>query len=208
MKLSAIDPKKTAVLVIDMQNDFIEPGAELFSQMGYDFVPKMAAFLDECRKRGMLVIYTKNMVQADRHDIGKAGEFCEALKQGKVLIEGTHGVEIFEGVAPKEGDIVLRKNRYSSFYGTRLDSILRTSGIDTVTITGVCTEACCFSTARDAGAMCYDVAFLSDLTGTVDYPDLGFGPMTALQMHHAMLTNIALTTADVMTSDDFLSRLK
>ena len=50
MKLSAIDPKKTAVLVIDMQNDFIEPGAELFSQMGYDFVPKMAAFLDECRK--------------------------------------------------------------------------------------------------------------------------------------------------------------
>ena len=187
MKLSKLVGRKTAILVIDMQNDFIEPGAELFSQMGYDFTPRMASFLDECRKYGILIIYTQNMIQADRRDIGKAGEFCEALKQGRVLIEGTHGVEIFEGVAPKDGDIVLRKNRYSSFYGTRLDSILRSSGIDTIAITGVCTEACCFSTARDAGALCYDVAFLSDLTGTMDYPDLGFGPMSALQMHHAML---------------------
>ena len=208
MKLSSLNPKKTAVLVIDMQNDFIEPGAELFSQMGYDFVPKMAYFLDACRKQGMTIVYTKNMLQKDGRDMGKAGEFCEAVKQGRALVEGTHGVEIFEGVAPKNGDIVIRKNRYSSFFGTRLDSILRTGGIDTVAITGVCTEACCFSTARDAGANNYDVAFLSDLTGTMDYPDLGFGAMSALQMHHAMLTNIALTTADVMTSDDFLSRMK
>ena len=204
MVIRSIDPRRTAVMVIDMQNDFIAPGAVLFSQMGYDFVPAMADFLDRSRQKGMQIIYTQNVLRADGKDMGKSGDFCQAIKEGKALVEGTPGAEIYAPLAPKEGDIVLKKHRYSSFFGTDLDIILRTGGFDTVAITGVCTEACCFSTARDAGALGYDVAFLSDLTGTMDYPDLGFGPMTAQQMQNAMLTNIALTSAHVMTAQQLL----
>ncbi len=205
MKLEKIDPKKAAVLVIDMQNDFIKPGSPLFSKMGFDMAGKMSAFLDECRKKGILVIYTQNTIRPDGKDMGKAGEFCPAIKSGQALVKGSEGAEIFETVAPKEDDIVVEKHRYSSFYGTDLEIILKGSKIDVVGIAGVCTECCCFSTARSAGFRGYDVAFLSDLTGTLDYPDIGFGAMTAEEMHRAMLTNIAVTTADVMTSDHFLS---
>lgn len=195
-------------MVIDMQNDFVEPGAPLFTKMGYDLAPKMAAFLEKCRDAGMHIIYTKNTVEADGRDMLNQGKFCELIGLHKACVAGTRGVEILSVIAPKEGDTVLRKNRYSSFHGTPLDSILRTLGIETVVITGVCTEACCFSTARDAGALGYGVAFLSDLVGNGDFEDLGQGAMSAEEMKRAMLINIALTTADVMTSERLLSLTK
>lgn len=208
MNIQSIDPKKTAVMVIDMQNDFVKPGAPLYVHMGYEFSESLARFLDKCRELGMLIIYTKNVLRADGRDRGKAGEFCQPIKDGLALIDGTPGGEIFDVVAPKEDDVVIKKQKYSSFYGTNLDNILSNCGIDTLVITGVCTEACCFSTARDAGYRNFNIAFLSDLTGTIDYPDMGFGAMTALEMHHAMLTNIALSTAAVMTSEELLNLAK
>lgn len=208
MYLTNIDPKKTAILVIDMQNDFIKPGANIYSHMGYQMCDKLNEFLDINRQKGSLIIYSQNMVRADLLDIGKCGEFCEPLKKGLSGIEGTEGVQIFEKVAPKPGDVVLTKTKYSFFYGTQLDNILRTQGITTVVITGVCTDCCCFSTARDAGFNNYDVAFISDLTGTVDYKDIGYGDFTAEQVQACYLTTIALTTADVMSADEYISRLK
>ena len=203
MHLSRIDPKKTAVLVIDMQNDFIEPGAPIFTEMGYEMCDRLNAFLDAFRAKGTLIIYSQNTLRADFLDIGKGKDFCE----NPVCIEGTHGFEIYPKVAPRPSDVVLRKSNYSFFQCTPLDKILRTNQIDTVIITGVVTDCCCFSTARDAGALNYNVGFISDLTGTVGYDDIGYGAFTAEQVHGCFLTTMAVTTADVMTAEDCLSRL-
>lgn len=207
-KLKHLDPKKTAVLVIDMQNDFIEEGAAMYTPMGHAFVKPLAKFLDSCRALGMPVIYTSHAYRKDKSDMGKGALFCDPAFHGEVMVENTHGVEIYPAIAPKPGDVVITKRSYSGFFATEMDMVLKHKGIDTVVITGVCTEACCFSTARDALFNGYDVAFLSDLTGTIDFPDLGQGAYTAQQIHQTMLCVIAMTTADVMTSDQLLELAK
>lgn len=207
MQIDKIVPSRTAVLVIDMQNDFVRPGAPIYIDMGYRMAPALKEFLDRCREEKIQIIYTKDVIRADRKDIAKAGEFCEPIKEGKALVDGTPGAEIFETVAPEKDDIVINKNRYSAFCGTTLDSILRTLGIDTVAITGVCTECCCFSTARDAGQNCYNVVFISDLTGNNGYEDIGSGAIDAESLHRAMLIMIGHTTAHVMSAEEFLGRI-
>lgn len=207
MKIKEIVPQKTAVLVIDMQNDFIMPGAPIFVNMGLCMVPALKTFLQECRQNGIQIIYTKDVLRSDGKDMGKTGEFCEGIKKQVALVDGTQGAEIYKDIAPQDGDIVLKKNRYSAFYETQLDSILRTMRIDTLAITGVCTDCCCFSTARDAGQMCYDVAFISNLTGNTGYDDIGFGKINDIDLHNYMLTMIGHTTAHVMNSQEFLGKI-
>ena len=208
MRIDKIIPEKTAVLVIDMQNDFVGPGAPIYIDMGHQMAPALKEFLDRCRQEKIQSIYTKDVIRADRKDMAKAGEFCEAIKEGRALVDGTSGAEIYEAVAPRQGDIVIKKNRYSAFCGTTLDSILRTLGVNTVVITGVCTECCCFSTARDAGQNCYDVVFLSDLTGNNGYEDIGYGEIDAASLHRAMLIMIGHTTAHVMNSEEFFGKVE
>ena len=101
------------------------------------------------------------------------------------LVDGTPGVDIYPDLAPAPGEHVIKKHRYSGFFGTDLDIILREWGIDTVIISGTTTENCCHATARDAMFRNYRVVFLSDATATYDYPDRGFGPMPNADVHHA-----------------------
>ncbi len=208
MILNKIDPKKCAVLVIDMQGDFLWPDAPLYSKMGEDMIPKMSRYLDSCRELGMKIIYTRTAYRPDGADMGSGAKFCEPAAKGIALRDGLASSEVVPELTPKEGDILIDKYKYSAFYGTNLDILLTNLGIETVAITGVCTEACCFSTARDAGFRELGVAFISDMTGTIDFPDLGYGAMKADDMHRAMLINIALTTAHVMSSEEMLALSK
>ena len=117
MRLEHIDPRTTAILVIDMQADFLEPTSGVCVESGYQFLPKMPAFLDACRDKGATIIYSKNVIRLDQRDIGKAGEFCEPIKAGTMCVDGAPGAEISPVIAPKPGDIVLKKSKYSFFYG-------------------------------------------------------------------------------------------
>jgi ureidoacrylate peracid hydrolase len=94
---------------------------------------------------------------------------------------------------------VITKHRYSGFFGTDLDIILREWGVDKVIICGTTTENCCHATARDALFLNYRVVFLSDATATYDYPDRGFGPLSNADVHHATLVILAASTAHVMS---------
>src|SRR5207247_28197 len=114
------------------------------------------------------------------------------------LVDGTPGVEIYPELAPAVGEHVIKKHRYSGFFGTDLDIILREWGVDTVIISGTTTENCCQSTARDAMFRNYRVVFLSDATATYDYPDRGFGAMPAADVHHAMLVILEASTAHLI----------
>jgi len=130
------------------------------------------------------------------------------IAQHLALVDGGTGVEIYDELKPLPDEIVIKKHRYSGFYGTDLDIVLRSSGMETVIVTGVTTENCCHATARDALFHNYGVIFLSDATGTTDYPDLGYGAMTAAEVHRASLIILAMSTAHVMTVDEMIALTK
>jgi len=202
-RFDAIDPKTTAMIVVDMQNDFVADGAVLQSRQAFAMVPKLAATLKFCRDQGIRVIYTAHVHRKDGCDMGLYDDLYPPIAQRASLVDETQGVEIYKDIAPAPGEHVIKKHRYSAFFATDMDLILREWGITSVVVSGTTTENCCHATARDAMFHNYKVAFLSDATGTFDYPDVGWGAMSAQQVHEATLTILAFSTAHVMTVDEF-----
>jgi len=100
------------------------------------------------------------------------------------------------------------KPRYSAFYGTDLEAILRSKGIDTLIISGTITGACCESTARDAFSRDYKVIFLSDGNASGNIPDLGFGPVSAEEVQRVTLTLMALNFAQVASIDQVIAEIE
>ena len=206
-QVSRIDPAKCALIVVDMQNDFVASGAPMETPAGRAMLPNLRRAIDFCRQTGAKVIYTAHAHRKDGCDAGMFAELWPPIASKAGLVDGTRGVEIYDEIAPKPGEIVVKKHRYSGFYGTDLDIILRGSGIDTVVIAGVTTENCCLSTARDALFRDYKVVFLSDATATFDYPDVGQGAMSAAEIHQAVLVILSVSTAHVMKVEEFVSRM-
>ena len=200
-ELDQIDPTKTVMIVVDMQNDFVAEGAKLRSAIAAAMVPKLASTLKVCREKGIRIIYTAHVHRRDGSDMGLYDDLYPPIADHSTLVDGTPGVDIFSDLAPAPGEHVIKKHRYSAFFATDLDLILREWGITTVIISGTTTENCCHATARDAMFHNYKVVFLSDATGTFDYPDVGYGAMSAEEIHKATLCILAFSTAHVMTVD-------
>jgi len=207
MQIDAIDPKKTAMIVVDMQNDFVASGAVMETPAARAVVPKLVDALKICRDVGIKVIYTAHVHRRDGCDMGLFDDMHPPISNRAALVDGTPGVDIYPELAPAPAEHVIKKHRYSGFFGTDLDIILREWGVDTVIISGTTTENCCHATARDAMFRNYRVVFLSDATATYDYPDRGFGPMPAAEVHHATLVILAASTADVMSVEEMRARI-
>jgi ureidoacrylate peracid hydrolase len=197
-RVTAINPSKTALIIVDMENDFVAVGAPLRAIMAATVVPALKRALAHARQTGMRVIFTAHAHRRDGCDMGIFGKTKPPIAEGLALVDGEKGTEIFDEVKPLPTELVIKKRRYSAFYGTDLDIILRSSAIETLIITGVTTENCCHATARDALFHNYGVIFLSDATGTFDYPDMGYGAMSAEEVHRATLIILAQGTAHVM----------
>ncbi len=206
--VSVIHPTKTALIIVDMQNDFVAEGAPLRATMAAAVVPPLQRALTHARRTGMRVIFTAQAHRRDGCDMGVFGNLWPPVAERVGLVDGEPGIDIYPELQPLPHEIVLKKRRYSAFYGTELDIILRSSGIETAIITGVTTENCCHATARDALFHNYGVVFLSDATGTFDYPDVGYGAMTVAEVHRASLIILALSTAHVMTVDEMMALTK
>src|SRR5271169_3164702 len=207
MLIDTIDPAKTAMIVVDMQNDFVASGAPIEVSAARAMVPKLAEALKICRDAGIRVIYTAHVHRRDGCDMGLFDDLHPVIANRDALVDGTPGVDIYTELAPAPGEHIIKKHRYSAFFATDLDLILREWGVKTVIISGTTTENCCHATARDAMFRNYQVAFLSDATGTFDYPDVGQGALSAAAVHRATLTILAFSTADVMTVDEFKARV-
>ena len=211
-RVEHIEPSTTAFIVVDMQNDFVAPGAPVELPAGRAMVPHLQQALACCREYGIPVIYTAHVHRADGCDLGRFADADNArsdelLRQGQALVDGTPGVAIYPEIAPLEGEIVVPKHRYSAFYGTDLEIILRGLGVTTVVIAGVSTENCCHATARDALFRDDRVVVLADATASGDYPDLGWGAMTAEEVHRASLVILADSTGDVVSTETFIARV-
>lgn len=203
-----IAAEKTALVIIDMQNAFLKPGASLERPSGRDIIPSLNRLIRACHEAGIMVIFTCHAYRADGSDMGLVTQFAPQLYANKsTLIEGTPDVDIYREMERAESDIVINKPIYSAFYGTELDLILRIHGIDTVIIGGVDTVFCCEATARDARHRNYKVIFLSDGTATADQPDLGWGVISADEAQRCVLTVLANRYAEVLSVEETISRI-
>ena len=205
--IDKIDISSTAVLCIDMINDFVLPGAPIYTDMGYQMLSDLRSFLDACREKDMRVIYTNHSFRPDGADRGKHTRVSSHVGSRASCVFGTPGTEIHDQLTPHPGEVIVNKHYNSPFYNTELDVVLRANDIKTIVITGVCTDFCCLAAARDGLALDYRCIFLSDLTGTSSSPDCGFGRLTPEQHHIATLNNVMATNGEVMTSEAFLKLL-
>jgi ureidoacrylate peracid hydrolase len=139
--------------------------------------------------------------------MGLFDDLWQPIADRSALIETTAGAAIYPDLSPTPTEHVIKKHRYSAFFGTDLDLVLREWEIDTVIVSGTTTEACCHATARDAMFLNYRVVFLSDATATGDYPDLGYGALSGEEVHRANLIVLAASTAHVMTVDEMIARV-
>jgi len=196
-----LNPAKTALLIINMTNDLLGwEGVEAL-------VPHLGRLLKAARARGMTVIYSSLAFCAGGADSGQMGRFWGPIGSGKILTQDTPGVEVCAELAPSQGDIVLQRNRYSAFYNTELDSLLRSRGIDTVVIGGYSTNFCCDSTARDANFRDYNVVFLSDGTAPIALQDDAGKPISADEVQKTELANLRQGIARVASIEEVESAL-
>jgi ureidoacrylate peracid hydrolase len=156
-------PGRAAVLVIDMQNDFVSPKGKM-AEFGFEVgciretIPRIRGLLDACRKRGIPVIHTLMI-----NDIDQNPRSWHAFWGAPaVALPGTWGAEHIEELRPLEGEIVLVKYTYGAFTGTNLDTILRRRGIETVLVTGTDLNICAGDTLHQAFATGYHVVAVSD----------------------------------------------
>lgn len=160
-----VTKKNTALIVVDMQNIWVHPRGARYLPMSEDIVPKVQDLLRFCRSNQVPVIYLHT---TKRKDLADVGIFADIKPQTHDAddewsnFEGSPGAEFYDPVKPTESDILVKKFRYSGFYGTQLENLLRALGRDTIAITGVATNVCCDSTARDGAMRDFKVLFLSD----------------------------------------------
>ena len=160
-----VTSKNTAVIVVDMQNIWVHPRGTRYLPMSEDIVPKVQELLRFCRSNGVPVIYLHTTKRKDLADVGIFADIKPQTHDAddeSSNFEGTPGAEFYEPVKPTERDLVVKKFRYSGFYGTQLENLLRALGRDTIAIAGVATNVCCDSTARDGAMRDFKVLFLSD----------------------------------------------
>lgn len=207
MKFDINNPKKVALLVIDMQNDFVKPGAPMCVPMATEAVSNISKLINSCREKGATIIYTAHVHGKDRSDMGLMSDFWPPIDSQEALVDNTLGTEIYPIIAPQEEDIVIKKHRYSAFYNTDLDSYLKNKEIDTLIITGTVTNMCCDSTARDAQFRNYKVIFVSDATGTMDHPDNGYGAMSAEDVQKSTLISLSFCVAEIASTEETINKL-
>ncbi len=184
-----IDPQRTAVLLVDMQNAFASPGGML-DLAGIDVKPAAAAVanarlvVDAARKAGIPVIYLAMGYPPDQSTAGgedspnprKELALCLMRERpelrGKLLTIGTWDFEIVDELRPAPSDLVITKSRYSGFAGTSLDALLRSRGIRSLLMAGIASNVCVESTLRDAYFHEYWPVMIEDATMPAGSPEI------------------------------------
>jgi nicotinamidase-related amidase len=172
-------PGKTALIVIDMQRDFLLPGG-FGESLGNDVdqllkvVPPLADLIGAARSAGILLIHTREGHQPDLSDCPSAKlsrgapskRIGDQGKYGRILIRGEYGHDIVDELAPIDGEIVIDKPGKGAFYATELQDVLTEAGITQLLITGVTTEVCVHTTTREANDRGYECLVVSDCVGS------------------------------------------
>jgi nicotinamidase-related amidase len=163
-----------ALIIIDMQNMWVHPKGNRYLPTSEDIIPKIQELSDFCRRSRVPIIYLYTTKRKDLADVGIFGDVkpgTHNVEDPWTNVEGEIGGEILESLKPVDTDIVIKKFRYSGFYGTQLENVLRRLKRDVIAITGVATNVCCDATAKDGAMRDFKVLFLSDANATFTEED-------------------------------------
>ncbi len=217
-----IDPARTAVMVVDMQNDFGSKGG-MFDRAGIDLsiiqkvIGPTARVLASARHAGIKIVYLKMGYLPDLSDLGSAespnrvlhlrfgvGQTVKAPDgaESRTLIRDNWGTDIIPELNPHAGDVVLYKTRFSGFYRTDLDDILKKSGVKYLVVTGCTTSICVESTVRDAMFRDYSCVVLGDCVAE----PIGYG--LPRSNHEVSLLAFQTSFGWVSASDAFIKALE
>jgi biuret amidohydrolase len=173
------DPATTALVIIDMQRDFVEPGG-FGEALGNDVtflrrtIAPIRRVLDAARRAGMLVIHTREGHRPDLADLPRNKKLRGQLKtgigdvgpMGRILVRGERGHDIIDELKPASGEPVVDKPGKGAFHATDLDAMLKNRGISQLVVCGVTTEVCVHTTVREANDRGYDCLVLEDCVGS------------------------------------------
>lgn len=195
-----LDPKRTAVLAIDLQNFFVGDGQAIANPYASSVIPVVNRLTGALREAGATVIFTQHAFDEEKHDrprrrpLSAASQANIALRAD--LLPGTRGFALHDDVEVDPCDVILTKLRMSAFHpyaNCGLLPVLEERGITTIIICGLVTNGCCETTARDAFQYDFSVIFAADATATLSDAE-----------HNATLLNLALFFADVQVTADLL----
>jgi nicotinamidase-related amidase len=180
----------TALLVVDMQNDFLKREGKYYVHPGRTFIPKVRHILEAAREKGIPVIFTQdNQVDDPKYsnDLKKNGTHC---------IEGTWGWKIVDELSPKKDEKVVKKREYSGFYGTSMDRILKERGIKDLIIVGATTNCCVRATVQDAFERGYSVTVPRDCVVS-----------PTKKQNEVNLNDIGIFYGDVVSSEEAIAKI-
>jgi ureidoacrylate peracid hydrolase len=198
-----LDPSRTAHIVVDLQNGFMEPGATVELPVARDIVPNVNEICKAVRAAGGINVFIRYLIDEPTQASWSSWftDFASPQRR-KAMIDtfgrDCHGFALWPGLDVKPDDLIVDKTRFGAFVpgSSQLHEILQARGIDTLIITGTATNVCCESTARDAMQMNYKVIFVAD----------GNAALTDAE-HNATLNNMVTLFADVMTTGELVDFL-
>jgi nicotinamidase-related amidase len=203
----SIDLARTALVIIDMQRDFLEPGG-FGAALGNDVtrlqvaVAPCRAVLDAARTRGLLVIHTREGHRPDLSDAPrlKVERGDPALRigapgpMGRILVRGEPGHDIIAELCPQAGEPVIDKPGKGAFYQTDLDLMLRNRGIETLLVCGVTTEVCVNTTVREANDRGYRCIVLADCCASY-FPEFHAAGLAMIKAQGGIFGSVAISQA-------------
>ena len=205
----AFDPSAVALVVIDMQRDFIEPGG-FGESLGNDvsrlaaIVPTVRRLLDGCRRAGIPIVHTKECHRPDLSDCPPAKRLRgnpslrigEPGPMGRLLIDGEPGTDFVPELAPLPGESVIAKPGKGAFHATKLDEMLRATGVRQLVFAGVTTEVCVQTTMREANDRGYECLLAEDASESY-FPEFKRAAVEMICAQGAIV-GWAATTGDIL----------
>jgi len=199
-----IDPARTALVVVDLQNGFMAPGQPAETPLAREIVPAVNRLADATRAAGGTVVWIQNTITPEAIQSWSVwfGDFRTGEwgpRMHRAFTPGDFGHAIYPSLEVRPGDLTVRKTRFSAFVqgASDLDAILRARGIDTLIIVGTATNVCCESSARDAMMLNYKVFFVSDANAC-----------RTDEEHNATLAIMMVMFADVRSTDEMIALLE
>ncbi|MFC2044982.1 cysteine hydrolase family protein [Chloroflexota bacterium] len=208
MAIMGPDITKSALIIVDMQNDFLHeeghfgklakerPERKIDREFLASTIPNVKRLSIAFREVGRSVVYIAHVLKSDYSDAAFP-YWRHAPEVREFLVEGTWGSQITDELKPQKGEHLVIKKGYGGFNNTQLDTILRNLGVNTCVITGVTTAVCISSTTRGGVELNYRMIVVSDATAE-----------TQREIHEVELKNIARAFADVNTTDEIIKMLK
>jgi ureidoacrylate peracid hydrolase len=199
-----LDPARTALVVVDLQNGFMAPDQPAEIVQAREIVPAVNRLARATRLAGGTVVWIQNTITAESEQSWSVwlGNFAGddwGPRMRQAFTPGEFGHALYPDLDVQRADLIIRKTRFSALVqgASGLDAVLRERGIDTLIIVGTATNVCCESTARDAMMLNYKVFFVSDANACRTDAE-----------HNATLANMMIMFADVRSTDEMIALLQ